>query len=219
MKYYRLKHSWIDKEIGQFPQVSECTYDVNVNDPRFIDNLGFLEKLENDVKVPAGKLANRAKITDLVSASPKGLSGKLLISNRLKQIIKKYSDNKAQLFETYILSKGTKYVYWLLHPYCFDFEYIDFKRSLVKIENENLERVPIQINSFEEFQEKLEYAKIKRKLIFIDSISFKVNTSSDLFFIRYVYGGLGYYCSEKLKSEIEDSGCTGLIFETVESAQ
>src|SRR3954468_21411083 len=87
MNFLRLRHSSHSKEIGKFPQVAKGEIPTTWDDPNYIGSYG----LPNDahkVLTPTGLLLyKKARLTHLLSSAFAGISGNLLISERLKIII------------------------------------------------------------------------------------------------------------------------------------
>jgi len=108
--------------------------------------------------------------------------------------------------------------------YNFNQEFIDFSKCKViyRKKDDDFEvtfsakNVEIEVNNIKEFNDYIVKAKEKLETITIEKLSLTDNISVDFFSLKYVFGGVGYYASEKLKQEIEDAGCTGIEFQPVE---
>ncbi|WP_256010315.1 imm11 family protein [Desertivirga xinjiangensis] len=218
MKYFRLKRSSNDAQIGTFPQVSEGVFFTTINDPAFLENIDLFKEIQGNVSVPAAKLAKKAKKTDLVSVSSMGFSGRLFVSNKLKNILGKYAADKVQFLESYLLDKtGEKETYWIVQPLTSDQSYLDFENSdiwLKSIREGKISKVPL--TSLEDFNIQSQKIDLPKHLQ-IEKPAIREEILDDFFILQKVSAGTGYYVSEKLKSEIENQNCTGIDFELLHS--
>jgi hypothetical protein len=221
MKYYRIRESTDTKQIGNtWPQIQEAEYTCDpFEDKKFIGNIG-LKKVSFTPKLPLGKLDKRAKLTDLLSAVPVGFNKRVVISTKLKEILISENNTNVQAFNNPILvDKLTNTDYWLINPIKLSNNKIDFEKSDLflkdgiflddKIKKLNITTLKEYIN---------EEKKVEEMGGFPFNLSFEKirinNKSKESFFVlNNVYGGYGYYVSEKLKNEIENQKLTGLEFE------
>lgn len=220
MKYYCINYSLNLKDVGSFPQVEEANHNCNIWDnPYFIENFHFKEINFNPI-VSNAILNKKSKLTDLINAPIIGFSKKLLVSDKLKNILNKYRKTGVQFFLSNIFYKNIRIEnYWILNTYEINMEYIDFNNS-VFYETENVFKYTneIKINSIDEF------IKVKNDIevkgypygFIIDRIKLKDNITSDFFTLLHVEGGVKYIVSEKLKNHIERENCTGIEFMPVE---
>lgn len=222
MKYFEIRNSINPKVVGTFPQVEKAIHNCSVgNNPNFIDNFSYI-KIDDEPITSNAILKKNAIITDLISASIMGFSLKLLISDKFKSIIQKYSGQKCQFFQAPIIYQDKYYYnYWIMHPYKINIDYIDFEKSTFAVRRKKqgggtlLEN--IEVSTIENFQKILKNKKeLNYTYFFSERISIKSNTKDNFFILRYVEGGIKYVVSEKLKKEIEINNCTGIEFMPLE---
>lgn len=220
MKFFSIKSSLDNKIVGDYNQVQKAIHNCDIwNEPNFIDRIDFI-KIDFEPLLSSAVLAKNAKLTDLISASVVGFSSRLLISGKLKILIEKYSQETCQFFKSPVIFKNTIIEnYWILHPYKFNLEVIDFKNSVIyETQNVFLKILKLSINSIEEFYEAK--SKIDNKGrefgIFIERIKIRDHVLLDFFILRYVEAGVKFIVSEKLKWELEEADCTGIEFQPVE---
>ncbi|MFN9999209.1 MAG: hypothetical protein ACK52X_06255, partial [bacterium] len=131
------------------------------------------------VVLPIPKIKAKANLTDLMSVFFTGSGGRLTISNRLKEILKKNSHGNIQFIPLTIYYKK-KYLtsYWLTNIISFDNKLaINYTESLI-FETHFITKIKIiSINDYEDFKQneiKLEWPNN----LFIDKIVFKNKLSS-----------------------------------------
>lgn len=199
------------KEIGKFPQVQSGIFKSTWNAPNSL-LVGGPKKINNpDIEVPELAMHRKAKSTDLLSTS--FIDFKLTISDRLKKLIEAKNYDGIQFFPT-ILYKGdgTQEKYWILHPFGFRNDYINFSSSTIKCV-QGIETSYMKVENMAQFNLLTENQIKERKMHIIDTVSlYEAKIKEDFFLLEWVSGGIGYYVSEALKNEIEKAGCTGMQF-------
>ena len=222
MKYFRLYNS-VEKQVGFVPQVHDAVVDFNIYDPASAYHVNFSKASENTLW-PIAKLSPKAEKTDLISSSFMSLSNKLLISPKLYQIITNYETKGVQFIKSKLITKsGRKEDYWIVNPFLSDYSFLDpinckfvYTDSMGKNELEE-----VKFNFPEEFiqayiQNKRDAVVIgypNHRPLIIKEIAFKDDSSPDFFAVSAVLNGyMGYFVSEKLRSAIEEAGCTGIVF-------
>ena len=101
------------------------------DDPNFLESY-VLRKAPETVYVPKGKLANKAKVTDLLNSCFPGLSLNLFVSDLLKDVINTSKHYGMQFFETsLVLNSGKELEYWILHSYEYGYQYLNLNESLI----------------------------------------------------------------------------------------
>jgi hypothetical protein len=150
--FFRIQESIDRKKVGRYPQVTEGIYHTNINDPYFIGNSEY-EFIEHDVSVPGIKLESGAKRTDLIGAGIIGISARKVISSKLKSLIQNHRQEGFQYFKTYVIDHNDHFGdYWILHPYQFNYEILDFEKSTVWIEGMGGEKLRrLETRSKEDF--------------------------------------------------------------------
>jgi len=211
---YQIKTSLNSKEIGKYPQSEDSVILTTTDDPLFTDNLRW-RKVDRYL-APKPILMKKAKLTDLISAV-RGTSLRLVISDKLKTILEKYSGSM-QYFYTSVIYKGEEIEdYWLTNPFEFDYDAVDYTKSIVTLrERTTWVDKPVIVKSADEFEELVEKIEETNLAPHIRPVHF-LPPVKDFFVLSYVRGGIGYYVSEKLKKEIEDAGCTGIRFRPSDS--
>ncbi|MCD8439772.1 hypothetical protein [Tenacibaculum finnmarkense] len=221
MKYYRIKRDLTNmKIVGTFPQIETAIYDCDpFEDENFIDNLGF-KRIKIKPKLAIGKLHKKAKLTDFLSVVPMGFSNKLLVSTKLKDILISKNNTNVQVFNNPILVDNlTNTDYWLVNPVKLSNNIIDFQKSDIFLKSgifldDKIKK--LKIITLEEYiieEKKIEEMGGFPFNLFFEKIRIDDNTEESFFVLNNVYGGYGYYISEKLKNEIENQKLTGIQFE------
>jgi len=209
--YYRLHQSLDKKLLGVFPQTIFAQFGVPMDHP---DNLfsHYAKKVADPdtVIVPQPVLEKNAKHTDLITNLY--AAGRLIISDLLKKILDKTGSAGLQFFPTNLIDKSSTVPgYWIVTTFAYDYGAIDFSASRFSIHELGANRISIEIANANEFLSIVNQTAYP-KGISIDTLFFLPDLKADLLLLRYVYGGVGYFVSEKLKKEIEDAGCTGIVF-------
>lgn len=204
-------------------QAETAIYPINIWDPLHIGRWNFKE-VPDYVVIPIPKIRAKAKLTDLMAVYFNGSSHRLTISNKLKEILDRNQHGNIQ-FLPLTLSHKSKSIknYWLTNIIKFDNdEAVNYELSNVFLEGTGYkEYTKLNINNYEEhlFERRKDrdtYLQGYRS-IYIHELIFKSNIINNIAIINFITnGGVGYYVSEKLKTEIEEAGCTGIVFEPVE---
>ena len=225
MKYYSIQNSLNKKVLGHYPQVKDVIYNCHVsNDPLFIDRFYF-EKINVKPIVANPILYTKSKNTDLIlTLSAMGFSFTQLISGKLKSILEKNKKTGIQFIQCSVYKGKQEYKdYWLLNPFQFNQEYIDFKKSTIIYEKQSedynttfkVDKIHLDIKNLSDFIKYIELAKVKAEMLLIEKLSLADNINDDFFILKHVSDGM-FFVSEKLKKEIEISECTGIEFKPIE---
>jgi hypothetical protein len=224
MEYFIIRESLDAKIIGRkYPQVKEVIIPTTCDDNLFIQSFQEKKAPEN-VLLPKALLWKSAKLTDLLSAGMIGLNKNLLISKKLAYILQESNLSGFQFFETTVLTQsGLATQYTIVHPCDFYFKIIDYSQSEIgyylfsSFDKEPKKK--LNVNSEEEmiaevqkFEESIANGTHDFNNLLIKKVRFLKNSNIDFFSLRCVYGGLGFYVSERLKEVIEKAGCTGIVF-------
>ncbi|WP_374172155.1 hypothetical protein [Flavobacterium tructae] len=220
MKYYFINNSLNNKIVGDYNQVQGAQHHCDIwEDPNFIDKIDFI-KINFQPIVSNAILSRKAKLTDLINAQTIGFSLRLLISNKLKDILEKYSKEKGQFFRSPVIYQNKKIdEYWIFHPYFFESSSIDYLGSKILIRKRKpeggtfLEKIKLENDDDFKIQN---LVKNEDDFIYISNLKIKKDFLSDFFLLLNTENGIGYIVSEKLKKEIENAGCTGIEFQPVE---
>jgi hypothetical protein len=219
MNFYKLEHTIDENKIGKYPQVSEGKYSCNINDPLFIDRI-FFEKAKLKPITAKGILAKDATITDLLSTSGMGFILKLLMSEKLRNILIQHRQTGIEFFNSPVIFKGEELKeFWIMNVFETDEKHIDFSNSDVLIRARKTEGgtklLKVKISSLEEFKTNIKFHKKNGNYIFLKEVVLKTNVNDDFLIIRNVEGGVGYYVSDRLKKAIEVENITGLEFKQI----
>lgn len=216
MKYFRLENSTSLKEIGTYPQCNNGKFVSTWNSEHSLLPV-FKEKItDSRIEVPEFVLNGRANQTDLISAS--FVSFKLVISNMLKDLIDANHYEGIQFFKTALHCRdGTIMNYWILNPFGFMNEYIDFSQSIIKCRPPQPESISfLKVADRDGYNCLYENGKKERRIYIIDEPKLYTDKINEEFFLlEGVAGGIGYYVSETLKNEITEAGCTGIAFSEI----
>lgn len=225
MCIYRIRNSLSPRIIGKtYPQVEKVIIPTTWDDPNYIGNYIF-EKPNENVLVPKAVLSSKSKLTDLISAASVGLTTNLLISDRLKILIENSKNSGIIFFKTTLIHPKiqNEIPYWILHSFDSAYEILDLQQSSFSLVNDEIAmnvKAPINFHSSEQIRRRYKdiYDKAFRnppesEYLIIDKIIFKEKAEIDFFSLRNILnGGIGYYVSEDLKTEMEKEGCTGMVF-------
>ena len=219
MNYYRVRYTLNKKKVfGNYPQVKEVKHHCSVdNDPRFIRHFR-LKKIDFEPIVSTPILYAKSKKTDLIEKLGIGFSHRLVISGKLKNILKQYRNDGFQYFQCPIFHKGVEdKAYWIMNVFKTNEEYINYKESEIKWERMRMGSGPkygiVKIVSLRDFNKKKEFHRKNHEYLYVKRIVLKEQVKDDFFVLNHIEGGLGYFVSEKLKQEIEEAGCTGIEFQ------
>lgn len=210
MNYYKVLESINLKEIGSYPQsISEVKLQV-INPVH--DLIHFIgKKIEQPYIIPEPILRPKSKPTDLISCVTIGLN--LVVSDFLKEILIAYNSTDMQYVEISAKFNSKKIRYWIVHPMVFNLPIINFKDSEIwriglgagKLHRENVD----SLESFNNLKARIELPES----LSITKPSIQQDAGIDFFALSPVYGGIGFYVSEKLKEKITEELCSGIRFE------
>ena len=221
MEYFRVRHT-LDKKksYGHSPQVMEVKHNCHVAyEPGFIRHHSF-EKIGFQPITSTPVLHPKSKKTDLIEHLGIGFSHRLVMSGKLKDIFEAHNNDRFQCFQCPIYHRGNEdKSYWIIHPYKFNQEYIDFNKSDIQIRIRDpkggTKLQKIEISSLVDFNSSKEFYKENGSILSVCQIVLKENIRDDFFMLRGIEGGLGYFVSERLKKEIEENQCTGIEFQPI----
>ncbi len=208
---YQILYSTNSAEVGPtFPQSQKGEHLISVEDQRHLWKQP-IGKFRSDVVIPKSILHSSAKLTDYISSSV--ISLRLIVSDKLKQILEaNITIGDCEFFPTVIIQKKKEYDYWIVNPIVFRIQLVDFPRSELWVTNGVGSRIRgIQITDYNDYLESSKQLHISEGIT-LYNVSFLDNMKENLVVLRFVEGGIGFYVSDKVKTEIEEAGCTGLIF-------
>lgn len=216
MRFYSVRHSLDVKVMGHYPQVKNIRQNCDVwDEPRFIEHVHF-KKVDFEPITANAILYPSSKLTDLISVTGMGFTRKLLLSDKLKEIIRKRRSSGLDFYPSPVIHKNELINgYWVLNSFEIDMEFVDIKQSKVVWRKRKAEGgtylMDISFASIDEFTKKIDKEGLEGEL-YLDRIEIKKNVNTDFFTLLNVAGGVKYVVSEKLKKEIEDANCTGIEF-------
>ncbi|MBB5395604.1 hypothetical protein [Mucilaginibacter sp. AK015] len=219
MVYYILRNSLNRKITGKYPQTVNAEYSCSVwDEPRFIDHEAVDFKKVNFNPITAKAiLAKKAKLTDYMYPGGMGFSKKPLISGKLKAILEITDKQGLQIYNSPVIYQGSQVEdYWVLNPYIFDMQAIDFKKAEVYLMEMTFTKVKkLDVLTYKDFV--MQKAIIKEKgypySIYIENVHILENITSDFLVLENVEGGVMYLVSERLKQHLEAEGITGIEYQ------
>jgi hypothetical protein len=223
MKYYRIENSIHVNIIGTFPQIQDGEVPTTINHPLALSALLF-EKATAETQVPRGRLDKKAKLTDLLSASFSGLSGRLVVSKRFKEILEGFSSEGVEFLKSSVLtSKGKTEDYWIVNPFQSGYNFLDFHDSEFSnmdgmgrniIKNVNFASADDFILAYlENRKSAISNPFPNHRPLMITKIVIKPTNDRDFFSIAPIKpSGIGFFVSEVLKRKIEDEKISGIEF-------
>jgi hypothetical protein len=222
MKYFSIHNSLNEKIIGKIPQVKEVIHNCHVSEnSNFIDKFPF-KKIDLNPVLSNVVLYSKSKKTDLIQVGSKGFSfGSLLISDRMKKILKEFNCFGVQFFSTHIIHNNKKIdKYWQTHIYDIPYDFIDFENTDLLLKDRDENRKPIE-SHLKRVINKEDFLKVANdikypKTLFLKNISFVKEMDLDYFFLQNFEGASLGIASEKLKNEIEKQEITGVEFKPIE---
>lgn len=220
MNYYRIRHTLSPKVLGNYPQVKEIVHNCHVDsEPKFIQHFR-LKEIDFEPVVSNPILYSKSKKTDLIEHLGIGFSHRLLMSKRLKYILESFKATGVQFFKCSIFHKDTEDKnYWIMNAFNTNQEVIDFKNSEISVKVRKIEGgtklESLNISSQSHFDEMSEFYKKSNSFLKISKVALRKNINMNFFILRGIEGGLGYYVSEKMKNEIEESECSGIEFQPI----
>lgn len=216
MKYYCIENSLNRKILGHYPQVKDIRQNCDVwDEPRFIEHVHF-KKIDFEPITANAILYPSSKLTDLISVTGMGFTRKLLVSDKLKGIIRETRSSGLDFYPSPLIHKNELInSYWVLNSFEIDMEFVDIEKSKVvwrkRKEGGGTYLTDINFASIDEFTKKIEEDGLEGAL-YLNKIEIKENIDADFFTLLHVEGGVKYVVSEKLKREIEEANCTGIEF-------
>lgn len=218
MRYYAIRTSLNNKIAGTNPQSIHARHNCHIwDEPKFIDRVQF-KRIDFEPITSNAIIEKKSKLTDLISSGGVGFTLKLLISGKLKKQLEKYALGKCQFFEAPVIfqDKSVKN-YFIVNPYHFDLQNIDFENSTYLLKKKNKDRTrtteimeSLSSDEFFDFIDRKE--EIGYSQFFVENLKLKSEIKDSFFVLKHVEGGVKYLVSENLKQEIEDAGCTGIEF-------
>lgn len=216
-----------EKEVGFVPQIVEPVFEGYYTDSNQLWNIHF-QRIEANTIIPKGHLHKKAKLTDIMSVS--FLNGQLFFSDKMLSILEASHYKCIQFVKTEIITKtGERIKSNILHPFEADYNFIDTLDSEFWYTNSMLDKLleQVRFNTGNDYlnakiNNRKEIAKnetMDYKPLIIRKINFNDDMEIDLFSVSGVlFGGIGFYVSQRLKDKILEEKCTGFIFREINEA-
>lgn len=201
-----------DDSVGDFPQVQTVEEGSKNSDP-FTDNSKWAHKAMPENIIFQYAFSKRAKLTDLISSVYLNMRCGLLVSERLLEILKKFSLPDHQIIEGTINANGKRVTYYYVHFRCDQNEILDFsKTEFLKYDPWTKTTSEVEISSYSDYKEKIRgigLTTINASKLYLESCSL------DLYSLIYAWRGI--FISERLYKELEENAISG--FERIHDAE
>ncbi len=212
MQYFSITESTDEKIIGMhYPQCAGLLKEYN-NDYENPYSLYYFahqkgKRVNYKPDLSSIKILERTKLTDLISCSL-GPGNDIVVSSRLKNIIKESKASQYQIFETILNKKNVKFKYWWIH-YIYNLEkVVDYEASRFSHTNDKLSLKAKNIKSHKEYKEFYDkedtYGLIRATNIVLR------HKPLDFFIVGQF--NQTHYISKELKDRLVNEGITGLEF-------
>ncbi len=215
---YHLRESVDHTEIGNsYPQIQE--YDIDdLTQPKIFD-VNFYGKFDPPIKLPRYKMESKSKITDLISSSPLSLAF-LKVSDNLFDVLTSLSLPSTQFFDYEFIYKKKIYSNYKAIYYAKDIVYNDFINwdESEFFKTKDYHKTIIDQIKFKDYESMITFEKSidRDKFGFLSLIRINYSFEFDIFNFRDHHFPSGFFCTEKVKNQVEKQGFTGFNFEPVE---
>jgi hypothetical protein len=217
MKYFRICESLNLKEVGLYPQSIDSNISVEKQKEQFRGNrMGdlndfFSRKIYKEIYIANPIIRTKAKMTDLISSVT--ISLHLIVSLDFGKYLKSLNSDDFEFLNLGVLRLGKLVDYTLIHPYKFCNDFIDFENSVIWRVGSGGKKMQIETVSSSAAFHALKKSLVLPERLLIDKISLQKNMPKDFFALLQVNGGIGFFVSEKIKTEIENECFSGIRFE------
>lgn len=210
MVFYRLIYSADEQVIGDYPQSQRENQPVAIQSPLHYSR-AFNRKVGNEISLPQPILHSKAKLTDFLSCV--SIPARLVASEKAKDILAEYTSNKLlQILSINVVVKNKLVPYWIFHPFNFLYEAIDFEASEIwRIGMGNMLIKQEFFRDFHEFEVGRQNLELPERLM-IKTLVLRSAIDCHFFPLMPVTGGIGYYVSEKVRTELISANCIGMEF-------
>jgi hypothetical protein len=221
MKYYRVANAIEKKEIGHYPQVQNTTWDGNPYDKNSFGEQGLFSSVHNNPAIPTIEFYKSTKITSLINIIEISRMEYIIVSESLLEFLKSNYTGSFQTWKIKAFRKEEQYDYYIFFADYAKLDFINYEKSIFKLfkHDENYNRIDlnqeIKVISDEDYMDKRrKYPQIGIEKPFFEAEKIVVNSSKmNTDFLRCTFNSMaGYYVSEKLKTEMEKQGFTGIRF-------
>jgi hypothetical protein len=214
MNYFAITESITSQVVGIFPQSIDANHAISINSPLHLDYAGYDRKINDTVILPEPILRKTAKRTDLVSTV--SITNRLVTSDRLKEIMALHFKETIQFLRTNLIFKDQKLPYWIANSIQYDDAFVDYSQSDIWLEGAGGVAVQKeQIHSYDAFLNRKKSLELPLRLTIKKTVLAVKHITKEAFILKWGYGGICYVVSEKVKTEMDNAGCTGVTFEAI----
>jgi hypothetical protein len=210
MVFFRLTYSADEQVIGDYPQSQRENQPVGIMSPVHYSR-AYNRKVGNEISLPQPILHSKAKITDFLSCV--SISARLVASEKAMNILTKYSSNRLlQILSITVLAKNKSLPYWIFHPFNFYYQAVEFEASEIwRLGLGASLKEQEYFNNFDDFALRRQQLSPPESLMIKRPI-LRSGIDCHFFPLTPVTGGIGYYVSERVRTELINSNCTGMEF-------
>jgi hypothetical protein len=228
MSIYKISYQVNNSESAAFPQVQETLSSFDFSSPNSFRKAPFSGRIDFPIQFPKMKMENKAKETDLIQCVPLG-DKFLVVSPAASAFIMAFNIDEIQTFTIDVVHKKISHTYHALYfPNLRQGSLIDWENSTFFA----IDKTAYTFSDGKTFWHRLEenisirnyqdYLKYLREIhtrsagkqaLKADHIQLKDKIEFDLF--KMSIPMMGYFCSNRLKTAVEQTGFSGFCFEPV----
>lgn len=228
MAYYKLNTSILPEETGISTQIQEPMMSATHRDQLYPNIDHSVGRIAEGSQFMHYKLHGKAKWTDLLNCVFLSAPTTLLLTEKALSIFKQFDLATYQVFDALVHKRGKQknyYVFHLIDDCAQDF--IDWEKStFVKAGKQMYTgkrhyRPIIEhsvIHDIQDYKQKIKFLYFNEDLfdgIVYQTLHLTQSIQKDLFSCKLPLSSM--YCSERLKTAIEEAGLTGFYFEEMPS--
>ena len=202
------------KQLGVIPQVEHYQGDIHIignNHKGLVYNLDQKDRYPPEFIVPKFIANKGAKDSDFIQNSAL-TTGAIIISEKCKKLFYKFNLPEHEMFECKVSLNGMDNLYYLLHFYTSNLEYIDFEKTVFKYDyGLPLPHIVAKYNKEEKlkFKDYEEYIKKKNELDEFVFFSFAPlvflegdNRMTNLDLLFFNQGTIWFFINNRFKEEL-----------------
>ncbi|MCB9347259.1 MAG: hypothetical protein H6573_07050 [Lewinellaceae bacterium] len=228
MSIYKISYQVNKPESAAFPQVQETLGSYDFSSPNSFRKAPISGRIDFPIQFPKMKMENKAKETDLIQCVPLG-NKFLVVSPTVSTCIMTFNIDEIQTFTIDVIHKKISHTYHALYfpnlrqDSLIDWENSTFfvidKTSYTLSDGKTLWHRLEEGLSIRNYQDYLKYLRelharsAGKQALKTDHIQLIDKIEFDLFKMSIPL--MGYFCSSRLKTAIEQAGLTGFRFEQV----
>jgi len=217
---YRLYPSTDIKIIGKSPQIESCVFTISYDDDsKSSKGFWYHEADLSKIIFPQPIIVSKANLTDYIPCSVMGTRDMPLVGKGLKELLEKSAYGKIQFIPAVVWYKNEQVKdYYFMNCYDPAFELVDFNITEVYWNTSQYHKLynkKVEVSNLDQFFEVEKLLKKPPVGIKMKNIHFKSSYRVDFFFLRWIYGGHGYFVSDQIKKIIEAEKFSGMQFKGV----